>query len=259
MGSWSAGAERFLVGFAGHDLRPTEAGDVYTYPMNPDGLRDGHGSPFAVCRNDGPLMQHSEAIPLEWFPELLGGDQDHPVVYRELRLGKRITPSHNGWPNVVQWQSIVTVPHLLQSALGLDGVDIPAAYLNGNFRRYLSYDAVSDTVHDQVLVPGCSDIGVVFAPLYGGAIVSTDDGSAAMGIYGVSTTAGGSVSDFHVTSYVTCEPSGTGPNNFNTSRLAVLWHGDLHPGTATFNVWVITDTLANVHARMRDLYLLGVR
>ena len=48
----------------------------------------------------------------------------------------------------------------------------------------------------------------------------------------------------------------------NTAWSAVYGHGNdllFLAGESTYNVYIITDTLQNVTARMDDLYALGVR
>jgi hypothetical protein len=101
--------------------------------------------------------------------------------------------------------------------------------------------------------------GISFSVDFGGIIMSDASGTNAMGVYGVSVGHGGSVSYFAMFKFFCW---GDGPfetSSDNTAWSAVYGTGLVAAGETTYNVFLITDSVQNVTARMDDLFRLGVR
>ena len=92
--------------------------------------------------------------------------------------------------------------------------------------------------------------------------MSDASGANAMGVYGVSLSNGGSTTYFAMWKF---DCWGDGPSESssdNTAWSAVYGNGTdvLFPaGESTYNVYLISETLQNVTARMDDLFQIGVR
>jgi len=237
---------------------PTEAGDRLQF-VDPS-LR--HGSPIIQFQNQA-TTQVTRAVPLEWDPTLFGGDEDHPVIWDTLVLGKDLELNFNNLGPVAKYTSHLILPN---ASLGLFAM--PAGYLNSNFDRYWTYNAQSKTLVEVTssMPDGCSTLpnpkGYAFTVNFGGIIMTDAATANAMGIYGVALSQGGSLSEWDMWKLF-CWGDGPGESaGDNTTWSAVYGHGDdlLFPaGESTYNVYIITDTLQNVTARMDDLYGLGVR
>ena len=101
--------------------------------------------------------------------------------------------------------------------------------------------------------------GTSFFVDFGGIIMSDASGANAMGVYGVSIGQAGSVSYFAMFKFFCW---GDGPfetSSDNTAWSAVYGTGTIPAGETTYNVFLITDSVQNVTARMDDLFRLGVR
>ena len=246
--------------FGTSPYNPTEAGDFFNF--SDQSLK--HGSPVIECKNQG-TTQITRAIPLEWDPRQFSGDEDHPVIWDTLVLGKDLELNFNNLGPVAKYTS-----HLILPATSYGVFAMPAGYLNSNFNRYWTYDAKSKTLIEitSAMPDGCPALlngsfgGYAFTVNFGGIIMADSAAATAMGIYGVSLSQGGSLSYFAMWKFFCW---GDGPSETagdNTAWSAVYGHGDdlLFPaGKSTYNVYIITDTLQNVTARMDDLYGLGVR
>ena len=104
--------------------------------------------------------------------------------------------------------------------------------------------------------------GTSFFVDFGGIIMSDASGAKAMGVYGVSIGQAGSVSYFAMFKFFCW---GDGPSETasdTTAWSAVYGNGTdvLFPaGESTYRVYLVTDSVRNVAARMDDLFQLGVR
>lgn len=239
---------------------PDEAGDFMTANSLDQSIK--HGSPVIQFQNQG-TTQITRAIPLEWHPQLFGGDQDHPVIWDTLVLGKDIALNFNNLGPVAKYTSHLVLP---DSTFGT--LSMPAGYLNSNFNRYWTYDAQSTSLTEvtTAMPNGCtagnSFGGYSFNASFGGIIMSNSSTDHAMGIYGVDLAHGGSLSYWAMWKFF-CANDGAGEYASDTTAWsAVYGHGnDLRfpKGESTYNVYIITDTLQNVTARMDDLFAIGVR
>ena len=242
------------------DLNPTEAGDQLTYDFLDPSIK--HGSPVLQFQNQG-TTQMTRAIPLNWFPQFSGGDQDHPAIWEKMVLGKDVTLNFNNLGPVSKYTT-----HLVLPAGALGQLAMPAGYLSSALTRYWTYNAESKTLTEvSYAVPdGCSAVApspvYVFKTDFGGIILSDPSAAIAMGIYGVSPARGGSVSSWQLFKFY-CWHDGLSETASDTTAFsAVYGNGNdvLFPaGESTYNVYIITDSVQNVTARMDDLFTAGVR
>jgi len=246
----------------GQDLNPNEAGDGLTFPDLDPSIR--HGSPVLQFANQG-TTQVTRAVPLNWDPAIFGGDQDHPVIWDSLVLGKDLTLNFNNLGAVAQYTTHLVIPIASRGTLA-----DPAGYLLSSFNRYWTYDARSKTRQEvtNAMPDGCLSLngssfgGYSFFVDSGGIIMSDASGTNAMGVYGVSIAHGGSLSYFAMWKFFCW---GDGPSETasdTTAWSAVSGNGTdvLFPaGESTYNVYLITDSVQSVTARMDDLFQLGVK
>ena len=241
---------------------PNEAGDQLTYNFLDQSLR--HGSPILQLQNSGNT-QITRAIPLNWDPTEFGGDQDHPVIWDSLVLGKDLTLNFQNLGPVAQYTTHLVIPSTMQGTLA-----DPAGYLLSSFNRFWIYDAQSKSLQEvtSAMPDGCiansltSFGGYAFAPSFGGIIMSDASGANAMGIYGVSPSRGGSVSYLAMWKFY-CWNDGPSENaSDNTAWSAVFGHGNdvtFPAGESKYNVYLITESLPNVTASMDDLFQMDVK
>jgi hypothetical protein len=241
------------------DLNPNEAGDQLTYNFLDPSVK--HGSPILQFQNQG-TTQITRAVPLNWLPTVYGGDQDHPVIWDSLVLGKDLTLDFNNLGPVAKYTTHVVLP-----ATAVGGIQNPTGYLLSSFNRFWTYDAGSQNLSEvtTVMPDGCtantntSFGGHSFSVDFGGIIMSDASGANAMGVYGASVGQGGSVSYFAMFKFFCW---GDGP--FETSSDTTAWSAvygtrTVPAGETTYNVFLITDSVQNVATRMDDLFRLGVR
>jgi hypothetical protein len=243
-------------------LNPNEAGDQLTFGFLDQSVK--HGSPVFRFENQG-TTQYTRAIPLDWDPTQYGGDQDHPVIWDSLVLGKDLTLNFQNLGPVAQYTTHLILPSATHGTLA-----DPAGYLLSSFNRFWTYDAQAKTLQEvtSAMPDGClvntntTFGGYAFFPDFGGIIMSDVSGANAMGIYGVSPSHGGSITDFAMWKFYCW---GDGPSESasdNTAWSAVYGNGTdiMFPsGESTYNVYLITDSVQNVTARMDDLFQMGVR
>jgi len=236
------------------NLNPTEAGDFYGRE-NPI---LAHGSPVVRFENQGNT-QITRAVPLNWDPTVFGGDQDHPVIWDSVILGKDLTLNFNNMGPVAKYTTHVVLPGKTSGSL-----TSPITYLRGNFNRYWTYDAQSQQLNEVTghIVNGCSNNlpPYVFNTDFGGVIISDSTAAYAMGIYGVSTAHGGWVGSYGLWSFP-CGTTDTSESAYNFNVLSpASASGWLFPaGESTYNAYMITESVQNVAAKMSELYALGVR
>jgi hypothetical protein len=96
------------------DLNPNEAGDRLTFDFLDPSIK--HGSPILQFENQ-ETTQVTRAVPLNWIPEVFGGDQDHPVIWDSLVLGKDLTLDFNHLGPVARYTTQVVIPLTLAKIL----------------------------------------------------------------------------------------------------------------------------------------------
>lgn len=204
--------------------------------------------------------QITRAVPLNWLPDVFGGDLEDPIIWDSVILGKDLTVNFNNMGPVVQYTTHLSLP-----AASLGTLAAPAGYLRGNFDRFWTYDAqaqrlieVTDQVHD-----GCTngDQTYPFYTSYGGIIISDESENFAMGVYGVTTNAGGPFTFFGLYKFH-CDPGNSAEDAYNFNVFgAVRGNGDiLFPaGDSSYNSYLITESVGNVTRLMDELYAAGVK
>lgn len=254
---------------------PTEAGDCYSGYYaggNVPSPEDWHGSPLVALGNANVggayPVQMSASIPLEFSPQNWGGSWVNPLVYTGVQLGKTITLNYQDLGPVAEYITTVMVPFTLQSAQVQVPTGIVPATLGPNNESaltYLIYDVgnISVDYPEGILmnVNSCGQtvsyalIGANQCPVitgyepnggsgYAGAIVSSQYGDYAMGVYGVSKAIMGSVSYFNIAYN----------QGASVSQWAAVYDGQINSGSGCYTTWVMTGTLANVTEYMLDLY-----
>jgi hypothetical protein len=243
---------------------PTEAGDAFSRRA------DRRGSPLYSLSNRANT-QSSRAIPLEFNPQNFGGSPGHPVVWKDVTMGKGLTLNFKNLGPVGQYSTYIKLD--IPKSLPKAQVEIPSIYVPGKFNVYWTYDAAKQTLTPvSAQVPdGCATKppkGYTYKTFgFGGVIVSdgTDVSTAhAMAIYGVNRSEGGSVNYFtlwSLTKVTECKQKpGTGPGDFSTSKLAAVYGPDtVSTGENTYRTWVMTGSINNVTSYMRSLYAARVK
>lgn len=235
-----------------------ESGDAYSFfPDNPATV---HGAPLMTAFNNGST-QVTLAVPLELNPDTYGGDYDHPVVWQDLVLGKELTLDFGGDSSVARYRVYQYYPGPLSEV----GGPSLAVYLRGIFTRYFTYDAAADQLTEITGdLPSCAPTGHFFRPVIGGVIAADASGQYAIGVFGASPSAGGTVTGFGLRPRI-CPQYGGGWENpeSETSLSGVVMRANdedlLTQQISSFNRYVVTNTLTNVRKSMRRLYQAGVR
>ena len=241
---------------------PYASGDAYSY--FPDIAANIHGAPLMAAFNLGNV-QTTLTVPLEFNVDNFGGSVDNPVVYQDLVFGKELTLNFQNNPTVARYRTYVYYP-----APGNPGMDmwIPATYLRGLFTRYFTYDAAADQLTEitSQLAP-CTKWSHAYEydpTSSGGVIVSDATGGHAMGIYGVSPSAGGSLTAIVLVPRICPEIGGMweDPTSETSYSHVVLWpvyEGAITQEITAFNTYFVTDRLDKVSAAMHKLYLGDVK
>jgi hypothetical protein len=173
----------------------------------------------------------------------------HPVVWKDVTVGKSITLNYRGMGPVARYTSILSLPNAMPS------VDLyhPISSLDPEFQRPWIYDAETAELQLVTLEPlgDSCETGYGFAPNFGGIIFSDPGDQYAMGIYAVNVSQAGSVTGLGLLRH--------GCEDGVYSRMDVVRSGDLPRGVHTYNAYMMTGTLEQVKQYMDALYALGVR
>jgi hypothetical protein len=230
-------------------LRPDDIGACSLEDWLPQGL---HGSP-CIRADTARDVQTTRSIPLEWSPIAWGGDDNHPVLWRDYRVGKTIRLFFDGlWP-VTRYTTYWWIPEDTGDATV---IEIPAAYLRSCFRYIFKYDATVDELAGPFTPPlndsPANDVAC-WDGQPGGLIASDNpcccEGNA-IGMYGVSWALGGTVGDMHVVGLdgnnVILLRATTGARRFRARDNPHL-----------FNVYMVNGTPLQIAKLMHELYSRG--
>ena len=161
--------------------------------------------------------------------------------------------------------------HLILPSANRGTLADPAGYLLSSFNRFWTYDAQSKVLDEvtAAMPDGCASLsnpnvfgGYSFSPNFGGIIMSDASGANAMGIYGVSLSHGGSITYFAMWRFYCWGDGSSETASDTTAWSAVYGNGTdvVFPANeSTYNVYLITDSVQNVTARMDDLLQMDVR
>lgn len=235
---------------------PTQAGDKYATPSDP--WPWWHGAPVVTVSPSGTTLT-TRSIPLEWDPDLWGGDQDTPVLWRGWELGEELTLAFNGWPRVIK-----AVTHLTSDTAIPDADIQTIAFVLGQngFTKYYTWSAMANVLTDVTSqVPVCvSELRFDTWSGAGGVITTTKGGSHALGLYGRKQADGGSVDLFQIHRFwgnaPACPPGG-GQYGPSASAIGALRRRFIQVGPADFTQYFIVGTLQDVRNDMLSLYNAG--
>jgi hypothetical protein len=221
----------------GNSPNPTEAGDRFR-----------NGSPCTVSVSGTTLS--STAVPLEWNGGSLRGAQggpDRPVIWSNITISKRVSLDYGDMGAVARYDTDVTIPR----ALARGAVEIPTIYLGPQFNQIVTYDARSGQM---VPARAARNRAENFVPRsgYGGIIAVTYGNKYAMGIYGATTSSGGSVTYFTVTDFAQ-GGGGSSATAAGTVKVTARYIGPLAQGRNPYTCWVMSGTLDQVKREMSAL------
>jgi hypothetical protein len=234
---------------------PTEAGSNAATLYGPF----TQGSPVVSAANNG-TTQSTRSIPLDFVPGSWGGGVQNPVLWANMQMGKDITLDYaglgdSGNGSVAHYVTDVYVP----TSTG-EIIEIPTAYLNGNFSSVYSYDAQASNGMGTLTSISLMAFGQMqlVNVNYGGVILATPDSNFAMGIYGVSKAYGGSVSGYGVFNFYDSNPKdGTGQYGNSTFKMNAYSNVPLNAGWNYFSTYIVCGTLTEVTTLMHTLYTSG--
>jgi hypothetical protein len=270
---------------------PTEAGDKYGRPyhavFNPNGPDPWpHGSPV-LSMTTGATSLDTSTRPLMWEPscfygsDLLPATDDirfaHPVLWDGV-IGKTIEMNYAGHPRIMKWISKIDFSHEypplpVNSSNPQNASIYPVVvHLTAEFTNWYLYDAAASVLHT---VPPPPDPNVdrctwpyqtwAIQPQSGGGIVSTGDGSYAMGFF----YNGGLHPDpyftdrkegFNFCDFVDSQGTG-GKYDFATTQLGLnLQPAHVGPAYGQYQAvaYVIVGSLCQVITDMQTLHGTGV-
>lgn len=230
---------------------PTEAGDRFGTPSQ--SAQDKSGSPILNLQiTNGTHITRS--IPLDFVPENFGGDGNHPVIYPQMSIGKNIQMNYAGKGAVVRYTSHVASATAIPATL----FELPTAYLKPAFNRFRFVDAKTGVV-TQVYPASCSNTSIQFHTDnpnfsgYGGVIASDASGQYAIGIYGRTNKVGGNIAYFDAWDF-----SSNGCIDA-TNKISAVRAGPISVGDNAWTVFMVSGTVSDVVAKMRDLYTSGAQ
>jgi hypothetical protein len=310
------------------DINPTEGGDLFSNPNWAENM--WHGSPVLSSTNSNDSsgkarIQSTNCTPLEWNSDVYGGSFDKPIVWKDWKIGKKITLNYKNrtdMKNVATYETMVYTPTAIKDAVhpaagwettgpwDLNAFGFPphsyvytnasgvkmvenkatmgtALYLRPTFRYFYTYEttASSSPVNTLTRVYPPQSASVYgpykctpFTPTsgFGGAIAAdgTSSTSNAIGLYGVRTSSGGSLSFFSLWDYTNLNSSESLNSALSTTDNCTMLGAEyvtpdrasvgtqlLAPqATKVLTYWVITGTLAEVQEgmnKMRENYVNG--
>lgn len=237
---------------------PTEAGSKYGCPGLVSAGR-AQGSPLLDISSSGSTL-YTETRPLLWNPDAQGGGDNNPVIWNgtiEKEVVLNYDTSYDA--HVIKWTTSIDNP---SSRSGFTW-ELVTAYLNSEFNKFWSYDAVSDTYVEEtsnISSSSCiyggagANSTVRLRPDAGGVILSTSDENYALGVYRKKSS---------YNYFTLCNltgTSGSGKYGNNTTKWSVNeFNGSssICSGTHSGTVYLIVGTLTDVIQTMQGMYLDG--
>jgi hypothetical protein len=200
-----------LTPVPGDCYNPSEPGDAHSnfplsngtpepnatfaiYTNNP-ALR--HGSPYLMLAtltpgSPGSIGQRTSSVPLEFNPEMQGGDWYHPVIYPDVKLGKTVTLNFNNHLRILKYVTEVTLPSggyptpeattIVPPLLQMPWVSLRAEFIN-----FYKVDGATPNFLSDVSADTCNGSLTGWYPTspghFGGIIITNADNTAAMGLF----------------------------------------------------------------------------
>jgi hypothetical protein len=270
-------------------MNPTEAGDRYGWPNVESSAGWAHGSPLisntvSTDPSTGTKTLFTATHPLQWDPELLGGDRNHPVMWRGIfRKNVDVDWAAADWratPHVVRWRETIVFPAGTTYTADAGGnkpeLEVLTAYLNGEFSSSYLYNAESNATENvteevknfgHVVENGAGRCwswydtnGSKLFIQRGGPILATDDGQYALGVYrNASAGEFAQVTQARDNHYRLCrynEAAPGGQYGDRTYKWSVLYNRDPFIGgtEVPFTLYLVVGTVEQVTAHMKGLY-----
>ena len=207
------------------------------------------------CYNHAPIVsefnfdntQSTMSVPLGHpFNDGIGNPCIHPVVWKDVLIGKRITLNYLGMGPVAKYKTLLWLPN----PLPVSDLYQPVTSLDAQFNRFWTYDAETADLEEVQITDGCEN-GQGFFPNYGGIIASDQSTGFAMGIYAVNASQGGSMTALAFLRHV-CD-DGT------YSRMDVIRTQPYPAGRSSYNAYMMTGSVQQVRQYMDALFRAGVR
>jgi hypothetical protein len=263
---WLDSSANFLNGYK-YMANPDEGGGASV--GTPSDATDMFGSPVLSASDPGGATgttQSTRAIPLEWQTSVWGGGAANPVIWQSMRLGKDLTLNYGGLGyDVAQYKTQLYTPTSLNNyndGLGKiypPNIEIPAAFFAAStFTNFYEYDPTTTPTQLTAESPtaGGDPIRNKLTNGYGGIILADSTGTHAFGMYGASTSSGGSVTESDMQNLSNLS-SNLGPTmklggvNANTTSLPSGW--------SSYTTYLMSGTLAAVQTDMNGLYAAGAK
>jgi hypothetical protein len=162
-----------------------------------------------------------------------------------------VTLDFAGLGPVALYSTFMQVPKALATGTARE---IPVIYARASFYRMFTYDAQLAQLQENQ----CSSGSVATSSNFGGVIATTGDENAAIGIYAVNTSQGGSV-DYLVLNFTwSCPgpPSDTGEFDSDTMIVDSVRYTGYPAGPTVTRTYLISGTLKSVVDKMAELYKL---
>lgn len=235
---------------------PTEAGSKYGCPgvMSPGRAQ---GSPLlSLKRSFTEHTLETVTAPLQWNPDLFGGDADHPVVWSGA-ISKTIELNHKDFPNRIKWTTRVGFPQARDHL----GIELVTAYLRGMFNTFHFWKFNPERgeagkgrlVH---VTPPKGDCVSKARNRFRGVIISTEDGSYALGAY----RSGGKGNLFALCDFLG-DPAQTGVHDVSASKWSVRQanprKGVELPGPQEWVTYLVVGDRPTVRQEMEEMARAG--
>lgn len=246
---------------------PTEAGGEQV-PLWRTGQEVLVGSPNVVAFNVD-TTQVTLSLPNEWnYMRVFRRRRDYPLTHAGIQLGKEITLNFLDMDGVSKYVTNLYLPLALPRIEGTSRseldfyVEVPTAYLRGRFNRFFTYDApkkqldrISLTPYDASKPPTEWRRDFI-RPAFGGVIISDEAERNALGVYGASTSQGGSVEYFQLWNFLQGSQQGT--FDAGTTKWSAVYRtsGGMKAGSYRFTTYVVAGALQEVQDKMNALYEL---
>lgn len=231
---------------------PTEAGSASASPNR------NFGSPYVSLSTTSNTLATS-CVPMEFLPGDFGGDDDHPVIWSDMRMGKNIILNYGSLAGVAQFEEWFSTPVSL-SYLG-NRPDTPqianAFYIKANFTDFKVYDSSTQTEYSVSHASYGNGTNGSHTWDHTGVILTDPNTGDAIGIYLITQNGGGTATDWLC--YNFNSNTSTAADAFDCYAIMVTRHGLQGLGSGTFynRCYVICGSHSDVLNNMDALYSAG--
>ena len=253
----------YFDGAGSYNALPTEGGDDNYFHQNKAFI---NGAPILMYSNQyasGYKQQTTKAIPLEWNHVKFNGtgNPDHPVIYKDFYLGKRITLDMQSLnlgqysylrPQIMKYETLFYTP----ATLPYVHIEIPTGYLpSSEFGRFFEIDAANqglNEVSDDIIPwhPSHGGFHLCFKEYVveaGGLAIANSDLTYAMGVYFKRSNQLNQTGYYYFRNW----------KFEDTSKWSAAHYGTMNAGENIYTSYIVVGTLDDVRNAMRALYLNG--